>query len=472
MESPVYFTQESTSVTTSPEESSTTLSTSKIMESPVYLTQESTSVTTSPEESPTTCASSGSAELSPPQKRQRISGIPVTTLSSAHSSSSSEHGSLPPANGSSQSVHSSSSSAHSLSPAAQRSSDLALTEGEALLPSTSAAASQWVPGTGADEQVMSLKLSSAPKGTINHYRIVDFINSGSYGRVYKASHEKSKEVVAIKEITFRRKRDGTIPVSILREISYLTESNHPNIVKKFATGMIPGIQDVICILMEYMEYDLSSFMSVTDLSIPQVKKFMRDLLNGVDYLHQKDLMHRDLKPGNLLLDTDGQLKLADFGFVRMTLDEDDDTPLTPRVQTQWYRAPEILLSANRYNQAIDIWSIGCIMAELLSGAVLFKGHSEIDQFFKILELLGTPSHQDWPAFETLCGNLSIPTHTGKSLASTIRSSPLACEDISDAAFHLLGMFLRMDPEKRTTCRDALTHHWISQGAQKRKREES
>jgi cell division cycle 2-like protein len=207
------------------------------------------------------------------------------------------------------------------------------------------------------------------------------------------------EIVALKKIKLDVEKNG-FPITCLREIHTLMASNHPNIVKLHEIVTTPSFSSVFMV-MEYVEHDLKTLLDnmASAFQIGEIKTIMLQLLSAIDFLHSNWIVHRDLKTSNLLMNNRGQVKVADFGLARSF-----GSPLgrmTQLVVTLWYRAPELLLGETKYNIAIDMWSIGCIFAELLNNDPLFKGRGEMDQLAKIIALLGTPDESRWPGLSSL-----------------------------------------------------------------------
>ncbi|XP_077227264.1 cyclin-dependent kinase G-2-like isoform X2 [Tasmannia lanceolata] len=237
--------------------------------------------------------------------------------------------------------------------------------------------------------------------SVDEFERLNKIDEGTYGVVYRARDKKSGEIVALKKVKMEKEREG-FPLTSLREINILLSFHHPSIVdvKEVVVG---GNLDSIFMVMEYMEHDLKGLMEMMKQPFhpSQVKCLMLQLLEGVKYLHDNWVLHRDLKTSNLLLNNRGELKICDFGLSRQY-----GSPLKPYthlVVTLWYRAPELLLGAKQYSTAIDMWSLGCIMAELLTKEPLFSGKTEFDQLDKIFKTLGTPNEKIWPGFVKLPG---------------------------------------------------------------------
>ncbi|CAL0330104.1 unnamed protein product [Lupinus luteus] len=295
--------------------------------------------------------------------------------------------------------------------------------------------------------------------SICEFEMIKKINEGTYGVVYKARDKKTGEIVAIKKVKMNISRDG-FPVSALREMSILLSFNHPSIigVKEVAVDDYDGT----FMVMEYMEHDLKELMKEKKqpFSIGEIKSMMKQLLEGVKYIHDNWVIHRDLKTSNILLNNEGHLKICDFGLSRQY--GSPLKPYTPVVVTLWYRAPELLLGAKEYSTAIDMWSVGCIMAELISKEALFAGKSEMEQLDKIVRTLGTPDEKIWPGLSKLPGSKGKFVKQPYSiLRRKFRASSfIGLPVLSELGFDLLEKLLTYDPEKRITAEDALLHDWF------------
>ncbi|CAA2999198.1 cyclin-dependent kinase G-2-like isoform X1 [Olea europaea subsp. europaea] len=285
--------------------------------------------------------------------------------------------------------------------------------------------------------------------SVDEFERLNKIDEGTYGVVFRARDKKTGEIVALKKVKMEKEREG-FPLTALREINILLSFHHPYIVdvKEVVVG---SNLDSIFMVMEYMEHDLKGLMETIKqpFSQSEVKCLMLQLLEGVGYLHDNWVLHRDLKTSNLLLNNSGELKICDFGLARQY-----GSPLKPYTQlvvTLWYRAPELLLGTKQYSTAIDMWSLGCIMAELLSKEPLFNGKTELDQLNKIYRILGKPNEE----ISTGINHQYNPLRR-KFPSTSFIGSPV----LSEAGFDLLTKLLTYDPEKRITAKAALNHEWF------------
>lgn len=191
----------------------------------------------------------------------------------------------------------------------------------------------------------------------------------------------------------------------------------------------------------------------------EVKTLLHQLVSGVSYLHDHWILHRDLKTSNLLLNNRGQLKIADFGMARYV--GDPPPKLTQLVVTLWYRAPELLLGATTYGQAVDMWSVGCILGELLTREPLLQGKNEVEELSKIFELCGIPTEESWPSFRRLpnARSLRLPKDNPQMAGSVIRAKfPL----LTTAGVALLNGLLALNPDRRLSAGDVLAHEYFRQ----------
>lgn len=291
---------------------------------------------------------------------------------------------------------------------------------------------------------------------LSNYQRLEKVGEGTYGVVYKALDTRhNNRVVALKKIRLESEDEG-VPSTAIREISLLKELRDENTVRLY--DIIHSDSHKLYLVFEFLDLDLKKYME----SIPQgvglgadmIKKFLMQLVKGTAYCHGHRILHRDLKPQNLLIDKEGNLKLADFGLARGF-----GVPLrsyTHEVVTLWYRAPEILLGGKQYSTGVDIWSIGCIFAEMVNRKPLFAGDSEIDQIFRIFRILGTPTEEVWPDVTYLPDfKPTFPKWSKKNLQDTVPT-------LDPAGVDLLEQMLVYDPAGRISAKRALLHEYFQE----------
>ena len=214
--------------------------------------------------------------------------------------------------------------------------------------------------------------------------------------MYKGRNRATGALVALKEISLDSE-EGT-PSTAIREISLMKELDHENIVTLYD---VIHTENKLTLVFEYMDKDLKKYMEVhgqqSALDLKVVKSFMFQLLKGIMFCHDNRVLHRDLKPQNLLINNKGELKLGDFGLARAF--GIPFNTFSNEVVTLWYRAPDVLLGSRAYTTSIDIWSAGCIFAEMCTGKPLFPGTANEDQLIKIFRLMGTPNERTWPGIK-------------------------------------------------------------------------
>ncbi|KID92851.1 Cell division control protein [Metarhizium guizhouense ARSEF 977] len=322
---------------------------------------------------------------------------------------------------------------------------------------------------------------------MDNYQKLEKVGEGTYGVVYKARDlANSGRIVALKKIRLEAEDEG-VPSTAIREISLLKELRDPNIVRLF--NIVHSDGHKLYLVFEFVDLDLKRYMEALPVSdggrgkaLPEgssatimqlglgevvVRKFMMQLCEGIKYCHSRRVLHRDLKPQNLLIDKEGNLKLADFGLARAF-----GVPLrtyTHEVVTLWYRAPEILLGGRQYSTGVDMWSVGCIFAEMCTRKPLFPGDSEIDEIFKIfrqvaLLLRSTPEiySQNMKHEEVWPGVTSYPDFKS-SFPKWKRDyrQPL-CQNLDQKGLELLEMMLVYDPAGRISAKQACNHPYFEE----------
>ncbi|PWN90064.1 Pkinase-domain-containing protein [Acaromyces ingoldii] len=288
------------------------------------------------------------------------------------------------------------------------------------------------------------------------YERLNHIEEGSYGVVFRARDKETGEIVALKKLKMDKETNG-FPITSLREIRTLMEAAHENVVR-VREIVVGDTLTQIFIVMDFIEHDLKTLLhtQTTPFLASEVKTLMRQLLSAISLLHRNWIIHRDLKTSNLLMNNRGQIKLADFGLARMYGEPTGE--MTPLVVTLWYRAPELLLGAETYDTAIDMWSIGCIFAELITKDPLLPARNETEQIYKIFRLLGYPTEDSWPGVTSLPNAPSLLSK-GSALPpySQLRKKfPYSTEQTID----LLQKLLTLDPRRRITADEALQHPYF------------
>ncbi|XP_073125215.1 mitogen-activated protein kinase homolog MMK1-like [Henckelia pumila] len=280
------------------------------------------------------------------------------------------------------------------------------------------------------------------------------IGKGAYGVVCSAVNSETNQLVAIKKIAnaFANKIDAK---RTLREIKILRHMEHENVVA--IRDIIPppqrGTFNDVYLVYELMDTDLHQIIhSNQALSEQHRQYFLYQILRGLKYVHSAKVLHRDMKPSNLILNTNCDLKICDFGLARVTSETDF---MTEYVVTRWYRAPELLLNSHGYTSAIDVWSVGCIYMEMVNRKPLFPGRDQVHQLRLLMELIGTPSESDLESFHENGKKYirKLPPYKRQSFAEKFPHVP-------PLALDLVEKMLAFDPRKRITVENALKHPYL------------
>ncbi|KAJ7597192.1 Pkinase-domain-containing protein [Mycena floridula] len=296
-----------------------------------------------------------------------------------------------------------------------------------------------------------------PSRSVYCYERLNQIEEGSYGVVFRARDKQTGDIVALKKLKLDEEKNG-FPITALREVNALMSCRHENVV---------GIREVVVgdtltqvfVVMDFIEHDLKSLLTLMTMPFLQseIKTLMMQLLSAVKHCHSNWILHRDLKTSNLLMNNRGTIKVADFGLARRYGDPVGVGGMTQLVVTLWYRAPEILLGATKYSTAVDMWSVGCIFAELLLKEPLFQAKAELELLSMIFKLLGPPTNISWPDYSTLplSKTLSLPSPQPHQFRQKF-------QHITSAGIDLLMSFLTYDPERRITAEEALEHPYFTE----------
>ena len=328
------------------------------------------------------------------------------------------------------------------------------------------------------EKIRRVPIKNWPCRSLNEYKIInDPVGKGSYGIVYKAYYIGKEEyktlygipdVVALKQIKTEKEKEG-FPITALREIMILKELDHKNILKllevvvsepkkekKLEEGKIN--RDVY-LVFEYMEQDLGTILQrKIDFELSQIKYIFHELVLGLKYLHENNILHRDLKPLNILLSAKNEIKIGDFGLARIFSNSPNAKKIyTNQVVTVCYRAPELLLGETNYSTKIDIWSLGCILLELLTKKTTFNYSDEKLVFLSICELCGTPNEKSWPHVNELKNyELLIPKEE-----KTSKINNKTFPNFDDVTLDIIKKMLTLNPEERITLDEILKHPFLT-----------
>ena len=313
----------------------------------------------------------------------------------------------------------------------------------------------------------------------DHYQVLEIVGEGAYGVVRSAIHTPTNQKVAIKKIEpFER---SMLCLRTLRELKLLKHFNHENIISILAIQRPATYESFneIYLIQELMETDLHRVIRTQKLTDDHIQYFIYQTLRALKTMHLANVLHRDLKPSNLLLNSNCDLKICDFGLARsIASSEDNFGYMTEYVATRWYRAPEIMLTFQEYTTAIDVWSVGCILAEMLSGRPLFPGRDYHNQLWLIMEVLGTPNMEDYYNIKSkrareyirslpFCKKVPFQhifaqqaENAQATAAANGTAPPAPMTPINPLAIDLLENLLIFNPAKRITVDDALKHPYL------------
>jgi len=289
---------------------------------------------------------------------------------------------------------------------------------------------------------------------LRRYEKIDFLGEGQFATVYKARDRQNNDrIVAVKKIklgTQAEAKDG-INRTALREIKLLQELHHRNVIELVD---VFGHKSNVSLVMDFMDTDLEVIIKDPNivLTAANIKSYTLQTLQGLEYLHANWILHRDLKPNNLLVDSSGCLKLGDFGLAKLF--GSPNRQYTHMVVTRWYRAPELLFGAKNYGTGVDIWAVGCIVAELLLRVPFLAGETDLDQLAKIFQALGTPTEESWPGLKSLPDYIQFKQTTGTRLRDIFTAA-------GDDLLTLLDKLLALCPLKRCESREALQMDYFS-----------
>lgn len=320
--------------------------------------------------------------------------------------------------------------------------------------------------------------------TAGKFTKLDRLGDGTYGVVYKAESNATGKAVALKRMNPAPEEDG-VPATTIREIALLRKMDHVNVVKLIEAMFDPP---KLTLVFEYCEWDLKKLMDSkgAPLSVEEIRHFLRQLCEGLAYCHANSIIHRDLKPQNLLIEdpmatldekklpanndalrtrdcTQLVLKIADFGLARI-----EAIPVkkySHEAVTLWYRSPDVILGSTNYGLPVDMWSVGCIFAEMCSGNPMFNAKNDKDQLLRIFKILGSPTNVTWPSMEKYPGTRAffstnpeleaVQPRAFKEYANTHNLTRIGEEGLA-----LMEAMLRYEPSQRITAAEALNHPFL------------
>ncbi|EER09960.1 CDK1, putative [Perkinsus marinus ATCC 50983] len=296
----------------------------------------------------------------------------------------------------------------------------------------------------------------------NRYELCEKLGEGTYGKVYRGMDKVTREPVAIKRMKINLEDEGC-PSLAIREIALLRKIKSANVVSLLHIHVdrcSSSPWDSLTLVFELLTYDLRQFIKMNSIpSAPCLKYFIYQILRGVKACHDLRIMHRDIKPQNLLISqTTGRIKLADFGLARSYMHPTHRC--THEIVTLWYRAPEVIMGSLEYTYSIDVWSIGCVMAELFTGgSPLFPTDSEVETLFRIFRMLGTPTPETWPGIVETCPDYCELWPKWKEDRG-LQTMQQRNSEIPDWLNELALSCLRVTPTARASVAGLMAHPWF------------
>ncbi|XP_065067372.1 cyclin-dependent kinase 17-like isoform X2 [Rhopilema esculentum] len=295
------------------------------------------------------------------------------------------------------------------------------------------------------------KVSDMGYGRLETYTKLDKLGEGTYATVFKGKSRLTDTIVALKEI--RLEHEEGAPCTAIREVSLLKDLKHANIVTLHDIVHTPKS---MMLVFEYLDRDLKSYMDESNgiLNLSNVKLFLFQLLRGLNYCHKRKVLHRDLKPQNLLINQKGELKLADFGLARAK--SVPTKTYSNEVVTLWYRPPDVLLGSTEYDASIDMWGVGCIFYEMVSGRPMFPGSTAENELILIFKMLGTPNEASWPGVTSNPDfvNGHFPIYRPEQLHNYIPR-------MDNEGLDLLKQFIVYEPSMRASACEAMLHRYFT-----------
>ncbi|GME68706.1 unnamed protein product [[Candida] boidinii] len=280
------------------------------------------------------------------------------------------------------------------------------------------------------------------------------VGEGTYAVVYLGKQLETGRDIAIKEIKTGGFKDG-LDMSAIREVKYLQEMSHENIIELVD---VFSTKDNLNLVLEFLPSDLEVILNNKKITIlpSDIKSWMLMTLRGLHHCHRNSILHRDLKPNNLLISPNGYLKIADFGLARSLGTPNEN--LTSNVVTRWYRAPELLFGARHYTVAVDMWAVGIIFAEMMLRTPYLPGKDDLDQITVTIQALGTPTEDNWPGVSSLPGYNNLTVFPKPSRNELRNRFPAATE----SALDLMNSMTVLDPSKRFDTTKALLSKYFTE----------